>query len=447
VTSPPARIDQSYRGLLRVPQLSRVLASMMVARTANAMVGVAIILFTLEAYDSPALAGLVTLAYILPGILVSPIAGALLDRHGRVRLIILDYIVSGSTLGLIALLALADSLPAALLVLIAALASLTSILSATGLRSLFPIMVPKQLWERVNAVDSNGYIVATILGPPIAAALVTIVGGPPTLAIIGGLMLLATIPLIGVRDPAVPKPAEAPLLHEAWDGVLYVWHNPTLRGLAFSISTLNIAGGVASIAIPLLVLRQLGFSPTLVGLAFAVSGITGVVSSAFFGRFDTRGREWRMLVVPMVLTIPTVALLLPVAASAPAGTAGGIEPLAGIALVIASQALFGILNGPLDIALFTVRQRRTDPAIMGRAFAVSMAANFTGYPVGSAIAGVLASVSLVAPIWLGIVACVLATVFAIALIPRHAPAAPMPASASLTGTPSARGADTLHPGP
>ncbi len=153
MTSPAARIDQSYRGLLRVPQLSRVLASMMLARVGNGMVGVAIVLFTLDEYDSPALAGLVTLAYILPGILVSPIAGALLDRHGRVRLIILDYIVAAAALGLIAALALTDRLPAGLLVLIAGLASLTSILSATGLRSLFPIMVPKHLWERVNAVD------------------------------------------------------------------------------------------------------------------------------------------------------------------------------------------------------------------------------------------------------------------------------------------------------
>ena len=153
MTSQPARIDQSYRGLFSVPQLSRVLASMIVARVASAMVGVAIVLFTLDEYDSPALAGLVTLAYILPGILVSPIAGALLDRHGRVRLIILDYIVAGSALGIIAFLALSDRLPAGLLVLIAAVASLTSILSATGLRSLFPIMVPKHLWERVNAID------------------------------------------------------------------------------------------------------------------------------------------------------------------------------------------------------------------------------------------------------------------------------------------------------
>jgi MFS family permease len=413
---------------------------MMVARVAQAMVGIAIVLFTLDEYDSPSLAGVVTLAYLLPGMVVSPIAGALLDRHGRVRLIILDYFVAASALALIGVLALSDDLPAGLLVLIAAVASLTSILSATGLRSLFPIMVPRHLWERVNAIDSNGYVVATILGPPIAAALVAVIGGPTTLVVIAGLMLVATVPLFGVHDPATPTTGQAPLLREAWQGVLYVWHNRTLRGLAFSISTLNIAGGVSTIAIPLLVLRQLGYSELAVGLAFAVSGITGMVSSALFGRLDTRGREWRLLVAPMALTAPAIALLLPVAAASPLG----IDPVLGLVLILASQAGFGLLNGPLDIALFTVRQRRTDPAIMGRAFAVSMAANFVGYPVGSAIAGVLAATSLVAPIWLGIVACISATVFAAVLIPQRAPEAPMPAS-SLSG--SARGSEPLHPQP
>ena len=443
MTLPTARFDHSYRGLLRVPSLSRVLASMLIARVAQAMVGVAIVLFTLNEYDSPALAGVVTLAYILPGILVSPIAGALLDRHGRVRLIVLDYVVAATALGLIAMLSLAGSLPAWLLVLIAGIASLTAILSTTGLRSLFPIMVPKHLWERVNAVDSNGYVVATILGPPIAAGLVAIIGGPQTLAVIAALMLLATLPLFGVRDPAPPKPATAPLLREAWGGVVYVWRNATLRGLAFSISTLNIAGGVSAITIPLLVLRQLGYSETVVGLAFAMAGVTGMVSSALFGRLDTRGREWPLLVVPMALTAPVVALLLPVAAASPLG----IDPVVGLVLVLASQAGFGLLNGPLDIALFTVRQRRTDPQIMGRAFAVSMAANFTGYPVGSAIAGVLAAASLVAPIWLGILACIAATIFAAVLIPRHAPAAPVPVAQVLSGTAAGGASKAARPQP
>jgi MFS family permease len=179
---------------------------------------------------------------------------------------------------------------------------------------------------------------------------------------------------------------------------------------------------VSSIAIPLLVLDQLGLGEAAVGLAFAIAGVTGMVSAIVFGRFDTRGREWPMLIVPIALVAPTIAILLPIATAGRAGSAGAIDPLAGFALILLSQALFGLLNGPLDIALFTVRQRRTDPTIMGRAFAVSMAANFLGYPVGAAIAGSLAALDLQLALWLGIAASLAATVLAAVLIPAHEPA-------------------------
>ncbi|MEO8230344.1 MAG: MFS transporter, partial [Chloroflexota bacterium] len=155
------RLDNSYRALLRIPTLPRILLAMQLARIAQAMVGVAIVLFTLQEYGSPQLAGVVTFASTFPGLLVSPIAGALLDRHGRTRLILLDYALELVALALIGGLALAGALPASLLILIAIGASFTAILSHTGLRSLFPILVPRHLWERVNAVDSNGYVVAT----------------------------------------------------------------------------------------------------------------------------------------------------------------------------------------------------------------------------------------------------------------------------------------------
>ena len=160
-----AGADPSYRALLDVPWLPRILVSMILSRVAQSMVGIAIVLFTLQEYDSPTLAGIVTLASILPGLVVAPIAGALLDRHGRMRLVTLDYLVAMAAMALIAVLSLAGALPPWLLVLIAAVSSLTSILSVTGIRSLFPIIVPEPLWERANAIDSNGYVVATIVGP------------------------------------------------------------------------------------------------------------------------------------------------------------------------------------------------------------------------------------------------------------------------------------------
>ena len=407
--------DRSYRALLRVPTMGRVLISMQVARIAQSMVGVALVLFALDRYGSPAFAGLVTFASILPGLLISPIAGALLDRHGRIRLVVLDNLVALVAMVVMGLLALVDLLPGPLLVLIAVLGSLTSILTHVGLRSLFPILVPEHLWERVNAVDSNGYVVASILGPPLAAVLVAVLGGPIALIAIGLAFGIAAIVLISVPEPPSPTASTGRVLADAVAGVRYTWHNRTLRGLGFAVTLSNLAHGMATIVVPVIVLQRFGLSEVVVGLVFAASGIAGMVSALAFGRMDTRGREWSMLVWPMAALVPVLGLLL---------VAAGQEVVAvGLAVLFLEMALVGILIGPMDIALFTVRQRRTDPAWMGRAFAVSMAFNYVGVPVGAIVAGLLADGSLeVAIVVLGVGGSAMAALAAAFLVPRTDPA-------------------------
>ena len=387
---------------------------MQVARVAQSMVSVAIVLFTLERYGSPAFAGLVTFASIFPGLLISPIAGALLDRHGRIRLVVLDYIVALVAMLLIGGLALADLLPGWLLVVIAVVSSLTSILSHVGLRSLFPILVPEPLWERVNAVDSNGYVVATIVGPPIAAALVALVGGPSALVVIGLAFGVAAFVLFGVPDPPSKVVATGRILADAWEGMKYTWNNPTLRGLGFSVTFGNLAHGMTTIVLPLIILERFGLNEAVVGLAFAASGISGMISAFLFGRMDTRGREWSLLVWPMLALVPTVGLLLL--------AAGAASVPVGLALIVVEMLIVGVLVGPMDIALFTVRQRRTDPAWMGRAFSVSMAFNYLGVPIGAALAGILADSSIEAAIVvLGIGGSLAAAAAAAFLVPRTDP--------------------------
>jgi MFS family permease len=389
--------------LLAVPSIGRVLLGMQVARIAQSMVNVAAVLFTLSTYGSAPLAGLVGVALTLPGILCSPIAGALLDRHGRMRLVTLDYLVAAASLGLIAGLAIAGALPAWLLVLIAGVSSLTSPLSTAGLRSLFPILVPRPLWERANAADSVGYVLATVVGPPLAGLLVVVAGPAQAIAVIGIVFVAAAVSMIGIPEPGLASDARGGLLVAAWAGLVYTWRNRTLRGLGISFSVLNIVWGINAIVIPLLVLDRLGGGPVLIGLLFAAQGIGGIISSALFGRVDTRGREHRMLVYPMLGSAAILCLLL---------------PDAGLAPVLIGLILFGILNGPTDIAMFTLRQRRTDPAWMGRAFAVSMSFNFLGFPIGTGLAGVVVVAhSLDAAIAIEIGACLVAAVAAQLLIP------------------------------
>ncbi|MEA2518841.1 MAG: hypothetical protein QOF49_921, partial [Chloroflexota bacterium] len=71
--TPSPRTERSYRALLAVPGFGRILLSMQLSRIGQSMVGVALVLFTLEEYGSPALTGIVTFASVFPGLLVAPV--------------------------------------------------------------------------------------------------------------------------------------------------------------------------------------------------------------------------------------------------------------------------------------------------------------------------------------------------------------------------------------
>jgi len=413
----PVSPRPSYRALLAVPSIGRVLLSMQISRISQSMVGIVMILFALQRYNSPPLAGIVAFASIAPGMVVSPIAGALLDRHGRVRLIILDYFVAATSLSLVAVLSLAGALPAGLLVAIATVSSLTGPLSSSGLRSLFPLLVPEPLWERVNAVDSNGWVLATVVGAPFGAVFAQVLGFEPALGIIAAGYLLSALIMIGAPDPRTAVASSGNLMRDAWLGLVYTWHNKTLRALAVSLSTMNLSGGVIQIVVPLMILNRLGMGQDMVGYMFGLSGAFGVVSAFAFGRIRTDGRERPMIVLPSFLFVGTAAILL--------------WP-AGLLPIVVCMAVSGLANGPLDIALFTLRQRRTDPAWMGRAFTVSMNLNFSGFPIGAAIAGVLVTYSIEGAIVFGVVANLAGAVLGYALIPRAddpEPGGPAPAIA------------------
>jgi hypothetical protein len=120
-----------------------------------------------------------------------------------------------------------------------------------------------------------------------------------------------------------------------------------------------------------------------------------------------------MLVYPMAFMVPGYGLLL-LANSEPAVAV----PAIGLLLIGLTMLIFGLMNGPLDIGLFTIRQRRTDTAMMGRAFAISMALNFSGFPVGAVLAGLLAERSLDLAIVAAVIASAIGLLFTAVLVPK-----------------------------
>lgn len=371
--------DLSYRRLFKLEGFPRLAAATVLARTGGQLWQIALVLFVLQRFHSPALAGFATFLGIIPGLAVSPIAGALLDRHGRLRLIILDYCIGAASLVLIAALSLLNVLTPPLLLAIVAVSSLTAPLSASGARTLFPLVVPREMWDRANAVDSGSQALATVVGPALAGFFVAWFGGEGAFLLTAGVFIAAAIVVRGVHDPEMEPSSQAPLLRAAWQSLVYVVRHRTLRGVVFTLWMTNIPFGILAVALPVLVLRNFQWGADGVGVLWSVAGVATVGAGLFVGRFRSEGRERPMIGVGLALS--AAACLLTVVRS----------PLA----LVLAMVLFGLASGPIDIGLFALRQRRTDPRWFGRVFAVSMSLNFAGMPVGSALAGPLIERSLV----------------------------------------------------
>jgi MFS family permease len=396
----------SYGRLVRVFGFPALAGSALLSRTANRMWEVGIVLFVLERYHSASLAGLAVFLSIGPGLLLSPLSGALLDRHGRRRLIFADNALAGSALITVALLAMTGALSKAALLGIVSVASLTFTLTAAGTRSLFPLVIPRPYWDLANAIDSGSEALSAVIGPAVAGGLVAAIGGARTLLVSGFVFLLAGVAMLNVPEPrtASDEP-RIPLLRAAREGLRYVVSNPTLRSVAVVLSMANLGFGQLVVILPVLVLERLHAGAGTVGALWALQGAFAVGSGLLMGRLGTVGRERRSMAVGFILlTAGFVVLTAP-----------------SLAAVIVGMVLCGLAIGPIDIALFSLRQRRTDPAWFGRAFAVSMSLNFAGMPVGSGIAGPVVSRSTVLALAEAAGLNLVAAGLALRIIPRPDP--------------------------
>jgi len=146
-------------------------------------------------------------------------------------------------------------------------------------------------------------------------------------------------------------------------------------------------------------------------LIWGAMGAAGLVSALLTGRISTHGRERQLMVAAIVVSAAAMALL----------------PFAGaVSIVIAALVIVGMANGPFDVVLFTLRQRRTEPAWFGRAFAISMSVNWIGSPIGSALAGPVIAWSLDAALWAAVAIALFSALFPIVAVPARDETAAQP---------------------
>src|SRR3954471_18038796 len=190
----------SYGEVLSIGGLPGLLTAAMLSRLADRMLALAIVLYALDRFASPGLAGWMSFAVVAPGLAISPVAGVLLDRFGSAWGIVLDLAMSAT---LVAAIAAADwvggARPAVLLTLVTVF-SLTSPLSVAGIRTLLPRLVPPEARDRVNALDTAIFTVADLAGPALAGSLFAFLGASAAFTVIAIMFAGAALCAREVRD-------------------------------------------------------------------------------------------------------------------------------------------------------------------------------------------------------------------------------------------------------
>ena len=227
-------------------------------------------------------------AMTIPGLVVSTVAGALVDRWDRRKTMIACDSLSGTTMLVIAALGATGHLTIWHIYFAVGTASLCDAFRTPSFAASIPLLSPRDQLPRVNGMAQTGIAVAEIIGPLMAGMLVSLISLQGIL-IVDALSFgvgVATLMIAHIPRPASPgQQSRQGLLREAAVGWRYVHERPGLMGLLAIYVSNKFLFSIACVVIaPML----LSFSdPARLGVQYAISGsgllLGGIATTALGG--------------------------------------------------------------------------------------------------------------------------------------------------------------------
>ena len=357
MTEVPLRRNRDF-GLLRAVQL--------LSATGTASTTLAYPLLALAVTHSPARAGWVTFARVIPGLLVSLPGGVAADRLNRKKLMIVSDIGRAAAVGGLAVTILLGDLRFWLIPVVAFVeGSFRSLFSSSAAGALRSVVPASQLPAAVAAQQGRS-ATASLAGPPIGGALFGISRALPFIADAAS-YVFSVLSLILIRTPfqEARKAGPASLRSQLSEGFRFLWSQPFLRTTTFLYGLTNFIGPGLLLAI-VVIGDQQGLPGWQIGAllaAFSACVLAGSMASGI-GRRVLHPRTlmllelWAWLGPVLFLIWPSVYILaasiLPVGlAITPNRLVGRVESVrSNIALALAP---FGALTAGLLLNAVTPR--------------------------------------------------------------------------------------------
>lgn len=345
----------------------------------DVMTRVALVWFVYEATHSTRALGWLMVAYTGPIVGGGLLAGWLLDRFDRRRVMLADSAFRGVVVALIPILHAAGRLALWHVYAVAGVYGFLMMISLAGGPAIVPTLVRGQHLATANALEMLGFTVSGVIGPPLAGYLITRLGAP-NVVIFDALSYAAfACALAGIRR-AVPREAHADgarRSHHLGDAVRLLRREPILLSTTAMFMCFNVGNGALSVWLPVFASRSLGGGASLYGGLLGALAAGEMVAALLAGNLRPP------------LSLGTLICL----AQALSGVSLGALLLGRtIWSAVLALALFGLCSAPLTIWAQTLRMTIIPERLRGRTFALLRMLMQGTNPLGGAAAGVLAPV-------------------------------------------------------
>lgn len=326
------------------------------------------------AFEFGATAGDVTLfgvALTLPGVLLGPFVGTVIDRLGPRASLGL-----AKAIGVVASLALLTADDFRMLAALSMVHGVAGALTVPALQSMPPRLVRPEELARTNALVSLTDEVAIIGGPVVGALAIGAFGfrGAFVLTAVTYLVGILVLPIVQLRDISDPGVAHRPGFRDALEGLRLVARTPMLRRLVVATSAVHLLYGAALLAEPLYVRDVLERPPSTFAALQAVFGVFLVGGGIAVARMGERVASFGWVVLGVGASGATAIVYL--------GTPVLLVAFLGVAAWGVCTAL---LSGPSR----TLLQRNAPESVHGRVIATDTMSGTAAQLIGIVSTGAL----------------------------------------------------------
>lgn len=349
--------------------------------TGSAMTQFALALWAWQQTGSATALALMTFFAFGPTVLLSPVAGALIDRWNRKRVMIMTDVGAGVASIAIVLLYAGDSLAIWHLYVAGAVAGAFQAFQWPAYSAAITTMVRREQYGRANGMFGLANSAAEIAAPLLAGLLISTVGIAWVLYLDIATFLFAVTLLALVHIPQPPPSADGQegrgsLWQESLYGFRYILRRPSLLGLQLVFLGMNLLGAFFVGLLAPMILARTGDNAQMLATVLSASGIGGVAGGLVMSAWGGPRPRVHGILGGMALASLFGSLLMGIGQSLPLW----------VVAAFCNGFFIPILNGSNQ----AIWQAKVAPDVQGRVFAARRMIAQICLPLGLLLVGPLA---------------------------------------------------------